>query len=88
MSIRIRLVGEISGTRGDVSWPPRGSEMSLPDDEARTLISNGMAVPVPAAGEVEMAVLPDVEVEQRGGEVLTTASGPTRRAHRVESDKL
>lgn len=62
--MKIRLRGDISGTRDGQDWPPRGSVIELPDDEAATLCQNGMATPV-ADGQVEMAVVPDADVEER-----------------------
>lgn len=56
----VRLKGDISGTREGLPWPPRGSTVELPDDEAAQLCASGMAVPVPA-GEVETAVPDDAE---------------------------
>lgn len=35
--------GLISGTRNGETWPGRGGEVDLPDDEAETLIAQGMA---------------------------------------------
>lgn len=68
----VRLRGDISGTRDGQSWPPRGSTVELPDDEAAMLVATGMALPVPD-DQVEMAVLPAVDVEQRA---LTTDEAP------------
>lgn len=73
----VRLKGDISGTREGQPWPPRGSVVDLPDDEAAKLCATGMAVPVPA-DEVEAAVMPD-DVERR---TLTTETGPARKARR------
>lgn len=41
--MRVRMKGDISGTRNGVDWPRPGGEIELPDDEARSLISNDMA---------------------------------------------
>lgn len=53
--MRVRLTGQMSGTRDGVPWPPRGSVVDLPDDEAISLCQNAMAVPM-ARDEVEAAV--------------------------------
>lgn len=74
----VRLKGDITGTREGQPWPPRGSTVDLPDDEAAQLCANGMAVPV-AVDEVQAAVVPDDDVENRG---LTTSNGPARKARR------
>lgn len=41
MRVVMRL--SISGTRNGETWPQRGSEVDLPDDEAESLIAQGMA---------------------------------------------
>lgn len=41
---RIVLAADISGTRDGKAWPPRGSEVDLPEDEARALVASGAAV--------------------------------------------
>jgi hypothetical protein len=42
--MRVVLAADISGTRDGKSWPPRGTELELPDDEAQGLVRNGSAV--------------------------------------------
>lgn len=64
----VRLTGDISGTRDGQDWPSRGSTVELPDDEAATLLGNGMAVPV-VVDDVERAVPAELDVEVRA---LTT----------------
>ena len=65
--MRIRLVGEMSGTRDGQDWPPRGSVVDLPDEEAAQLLARGMARPVedapveaatPLTTDVMKAVVP------------------------------
>lgn len=77
--MKVRLRGDISGTRDGQDWPPRGTVIDLPDDEAASLCQTGMAVPVPA-DDVRAAVPPDDDVEQR---VLTGEAAPVlgRRKH-------
>jgi hypothetical protein len=41
--MRIKLLAEITGTRNGEPWPKRGEEIDLPDDEAATMVSVGMA---------------------------------------------
>jgi hypothetical protein len=41
---RVVLAADISGTRDGKAWPPKGSEVDLPDDEARDMIRAGNAV--------------------------------------------
>jgi hypothetical protein len=72
---------EISGTRNGVPWPPRGNSLDLPDDEARELINQQMAIPDGIRGDVETATLPSLGVEVRTPPVaderpLTTKTGP------------
>lgn len=65
-----------SGTRNGHPWPPRGTVIDLPDDEAIGYIHGGMAVPVEVYARSEVAVLPTDAVESRG---LTTENGPVKR---------
>lgn len=67
--MKIRLTGDISGTRNGDAWPPRGSEIELPDDEAAALCALRMAVPV-VDDKVETAAVKD-DSEKR--------AKPTRR---------
>jgi hypothetical protein len=86
--VRVLLLGDISGTRDGQPWPPRGSEIDLPDDEAATLIRGNMARPaVNLEAGVERAVPPIEDVEQRvGAGPLTTQTGPARRRGRAGKD--
>ncbi len=64
--MRVRLLGDISGTRDGQNWPPRGSEIDLPDDEAVALCGQGMAEPVvDLEAGIERAVVDDSDVELR-----------------------
>jgi hypothetical protein len=69
---------ELSGMRNGVEWPPRGSVIELPDDEAAEYCAAGMAEPVAVFdGDEEKAVMPD-DAEERGP--LTTKRGPRKTA--------
>lgn len=70
--MRILLLGDMSGTRDGVEWPPRGSTLDLPDGEAAALCSSGMARPVvsevvetetatPLTTDVAAAVVPQAK---------------------------
>lgn len=72
------LLGDVSGTRDGQAWPPRGSVVELPDDEAAQLCRTQMARPVVETEMVEKAVIDDADVERRAP--LTTKTGPARRA--------
>lgn len=43
MGTEIILAAQISGTRNGKDWPPAGSRLELPDDEAASLVKNGSA---------------------------------------------
>lgn len=62
--MRVLLIGDVSGTRNGQAWPPRGSTIELPDDEAAILCQQRMATPV-VEGNVEYAVLDGSDVEKR-----------------------
>ena len=53
--MRVRLTAGITGTRDGVPWPARGSEVTLPDEEGRQMVSAGLAVEVADAPEPEVA---------------------------------
>jgi hypothetical protein len=79
--MRVRLLGDISGTRDGVNWPPRGSEIDLPDDEAVNLCGQGMAVPVvDLEADVEQAVLSTEAVEARDALVPNAKRAPRKKA--------
>lgn len=59
--MRVRLTCQISGTRNGLSWPAPGAVVSLPDHEAESMISLGLAVPAP--DEVETATMAPARVE-------------------------
>lgn len=45
--MKIRIVQQISGTRGDrTDWPPAGSELVVGDLEGAELCRSGVAIPV------------------------------------------
>lgn len=46
MGTEIILAAQISGTRNGKDWPPAGTRLELPDDEAAGLIKNGSAYDV------------------------------------------
>lgn len=78
--MRIVLIGDVSGTRNGQPWPPRGSTIELPDDEAAVLCQQRMAKPaVDLDAGVEYAVVDDSDVELRADEApgpLTTDKAP------------
>jgi hypothetical protein len=62
--MKVRMKVAISGQRNGVEWPPVGSVIDLPDDEAAGYCAAGMAEPVTTFAEAEKAVMP--EPEKRG----------------------
>jgi len=69
--MRVRMKVAISGTRDGATWPDKGGEIDLPDEEAAQLLRDGRAEPVADVPEVETATVPD-DAE--------TATSPRRRA--------
>jgi len=62
----VKMLGEVSGTRNGVLWPPIGHLIELPDDEAIPLIDSRMAIPaVDPEAAVERAVRDERSVEKR-----------------------
>lgn len=43
----VRLTQDMSGTRDYEQWPPAGSDIELPDDEAVQMVAAGWAVWTP-----------------------------------------
>lgn len=76
--MRIRMKVDVSGMRNGQPWPPKGTVIDLPGDEAVQYCEAGMAFPVPE-NEIETATA-TVDEEQRGP--VTTQTGPAKRAKR------
>lgn len=75
--MNVRLTGDISGTRNGQEWPKRGGEIDLPEDEAKQLVSNGMAEVV-----VETATAPAQAVEKRPAPEARRPTQPVRGARK------
>lgn len=58
--MRVSMRVQITGTRDGVDWPRPGGEVDLPDGEARSMVSAGLAaeVAVPAKPETARAAKP------------------------------
>jgi hypothetical protein len=69
--MKIRLKSDVSGSRDGVPWPPRGSVVDLPEEEAVPMCQNGMAVPVDSSGDDIENTADDRDSETRA---LTTDS--------------
>lgn len=59
--MKVRMSVQISGSRNGADWPPVGSVIDLPDDEAAGYCANGMATPVADFKEAQTAVEPEPE---------------------------
>ena len=82
--MKVTLKGNISGSRNGEPWPPAGTEIDLPEDEALALLNSGMARPVNAKdANVETAIVLDPATEARVKEATTTRERAARskRAH-------
>lgn len=76
--MKVRIQGDISGSRDGVPWPKRGETMELPDDEGASLCASGLAVPVKSTdGDVEKAVPADDSDERAAGLTKETAGAVT-----------
>lgn len=42
-NVKVLLTGDITGARDGAAWPPAGSVIELPADEAQALVHSGMA---------------------------------------------
>jgi len=81
--MKVRMLVTMSGTRNGVEWPTRGNPIELPDDEARQLIAQSMAIPYTEVEDVENTTSPADDVEYRAAPApavtekpLTTKTGP------------
>ena len=77
--MKVRIKGDISGSRDGLPWPKRGETMELPDDEGASLCASGLAVPAADTDDdVETAVPDDADVETRtSGLTKATAEAVT-----------
>lgn len=74
--MKVRIKGDISGSRDGVPWPKRGETMELPDDEGAALCASGLAVPAADTdADVETAVPDDADVEKRTGGLTKASAG-------------
>jgi hypothetical protein len=62
--MKVKLKVQLSGTRDGVSWPAVGSVVELPDDEARDMLTSGVAGPLDDKDQNETAVVMPVSVEE------------------------
>jgi hypothetical protein len=63
--MRVRILGEISGTRNGQEWPKRGAVVVMPDSEGAALCASGMAERVEELPQVERATRRKRDVETR-----------------------
>ena len=78
--MRVQMTVDMSGTRNGLRWPPSGEVVDLPDDEAQSLVSGGMAQPAPAQPERVEAAVPDTGSEEH-------ATVPTKPAPRTRKPR-
>jgi hypothetical protein len=67
--MRVRLTNQVSGSRDGQSWPAAGTEVDLPDAEARAMIAGGNAVD--ASEEQHMVLVSPAGVHQPGEAAYT-----------------
>lgn len=79
---------DVSGTRNGLEWPPRGSVLDLPDDEAAEYCRTGMAEPVAVFTEFEQATVPEPELrtDTESGQAIRRGPGRPRKAPRVQEE--
>lgn len=57
--MRVQMLATITGTRDGEDWPVAGESVTLPDDEAQSLINAGLAVPAKARAESAAVAAPE-----------------------------
>jgi hypothetical protein len=63
--MRVLLTQKPSGTRDGLDWPDAGTEIDLPEAEARSLISGGVAVE-PGKGSAKTVLVPPMGIHTPG----------------------
>jgi hypothetical protein len=69
---------DVSGTRDGQPWPPRGSVIDLPDDEARQYCESGMAEPVAVFGSEAAETATPPKHEERRERPKARSAGLTK----------
>lgn len=62
--MKVRLNVQLSGTRDGVPWPAVGSVVELPEDEARDMLTSGVAGALDSADVPETVVMVPNDVEE------------------------
>lgn len=81
---KVTLTGDITGSRNGQAWPPAGTEVELPDDEALGLIHSGMARGGDSEAEKRRAAVALDEVTAAAVKHATTTrerQARSKRAH-------
>jgi hypothetical protein len=63
--MKVRMTVDVSGNRNGEDWPPKGSVIDMPDDEAIGYVEANMALPITTYANSERAVIaedPTVEL--------------------------
>jgi hypothetical protein len=81
---KVRLVVQISGARDGEDWPKPGTVVSLPKDEAETLLRNGQAAEVNPPEENALADALGVEVAT-GNKSIRSQLNPPPHADEVQA---
>lgn len=84
--MKVRLAVDISGTRDGVPWPPKGSVIDLPSDEAKSMLHAGTAKsPDEDEPADEEPVPADDSPEDRRSDVDAVMSGDAAPAEETSS---
>jgi len=70
--MKVRLLADVTGTRDGAEWPPRGTVVELPDDEAAALIWSGIAVDAKIKD-------PEADAARATVEAAAVDTAPTKR---------
>jgi len=76
----VTMIRKVSGTRDGVDWPDPGGSLEVPDEEAASLISLGLAEAAAEVGEGEGGEAPaeppaEVEESRKGARKATNEPG-------------
>lgn len=82
--MKVILTGSITGRRNGAPWPAKGEQIDLPDAEAASLISSGMAAAAPEAPAVPTPA-PEVTSVEPEGEQATAVPQKATRARKAKS---
>ena len=82
---KVRMIVKIAGTRDGKDWPAPGQTISVPEDEANTLIRNGQAAELNPPEESALADRLGAEYAVGGNRSIRSQMKPAAHADEVQA---